>query len=332
MVEKSLDDLLHPGGDDLGDIFHCYLGCRLVVFIDNLNGFFPEGGKLSRHACAVGLLDVLRKLEREIALGLDVPGDTVAAERYRGIVPHNLAFEYCDGADSGADVDKGHAILHLFFLKDGPGGDSGSEIFLGDGYSHAVEHIVDVDRVSPAADEHLEVPFKLLGSHSDNVVFQLIKTVFCGERLCHRPVDHFVFRVGQRIFLESHGLEGPDLIILDLSVRICPVHHGRGILLPDIVAGQADYDLLDLDLELLLRLRERIPQDCLDFAGIVDVAVADSLRGRLLVINHLDILAQDPGHAHRQLGCAQVDRRYVPFFHIILISCRLSARYISRSL
>ena len=307
MIEQGLDDLLHPCGYDLGDVLDGDLGGRHFVLIYDLDGFLPKGREFVGHACSVGLLDVFRQAEREVAFGLDVVGDAVASERYGGIVPHDLALEYRYGTYSGTDVDQGDSVLHLLFLQDSPCSDAGSEILLGDGDSHAVEDIVDVGGMSPAADEHLEVSFQFFGRHSDDVVLKLVETVFGREGLGYRSVDDFVLGVTERIFLEGHRFESPYLRIADLGVRIGPVHTCRGRFLTDIIARQAHYHLLDLDLQFLLGFRYCLAKSVLHLAGVVDVAVAYALRGRFLVVNHLDVLAQDPGHADRHLGRAQVD-------------------------
>ena len=194
------------------------------------------------HAGSIAFLDVLRKFEGNAAFRLDVVGDTVSTERDCRIESHDPALEDGHGTDSGTKVDQSHSILHLLLLQHSLGGDSGREIFLGDGNAHAVEYAVDVRGMSPVPDEHLEIAFQGSRRHSHDVAFQLIQTILRRERLGDSTVDDFRLAVFQGICLQSLVLEIPEFLLKDRTVLVFPFSRGGLDLLSDVVSRQSDDD------------------------------------------------------------------------------------------
>ena len=189
------------------------------------------------------------------------------------------------------------------------------------GWSHArvVEHDVDVAHGLLGANENLEIAFQGIGGHTHDIVLAGADEFFVGrERLGHGPVDLLLGLVGDGIRIQGDALQGGHLFLGDAGGGVAALHPGARDLLPDAVTRQSDHDLQNLDVKFVFRFLDGGLQGDGGPFGVEDATVADPVGRGLLVVDDLNVISFDLGHAQGNLGGAEVGGCYVSFcLHII---------------
>ena len=209
-----------------------------------------------------------------------------------------------------------HSVLMSVAGEHGLGHGVRQEVHPGDGDMELVEENVDgVDRVL-AADKDLEIAFQGAGNGADDILLDELVVLGGGEGLGDGAVELVRVRIAERIGFQREALERVDLLFRDAAVGLGAVELSGRNLLRDRIARQADADLHDLDVQLALGFADGGFQLLARLARIEYLAVADTVRGRFLVVDDLDVVPADPCDGHGEFRGAQVDGGNVFLFHI----------------
>ena len=116
-IEHCLDDLLHAGGDDFREVFHCHLLSLAGCASFDAEHLLAQALKLVRHAGAVCELYVLGKPFSDLELSLDVVCYVSSSERNGSIMSHDVAMVNGNRGASASEVDQCNTVLHLKFRQ-----------------------------------------------------------------------------------------------------------------------------------------------------------------------------------------------------------------------
>ena len=170
-IQYRIYDFFHSGGDDFRKEFYRDLGVRCRRAAAYMQCLFPYALQPVRHASPIHFLDVFGIFFGDETFSLYVRSDGIPPERDCGIVAHDVPVVDGHGCHSGPEVDKCDPVVHFSLRQDCLGGGVRCKAFLYYIDAEFLEYHVDVVQMPFLADKYLEVAFKHVAGHPDDVVF-----------------------------------------------------------------------------------------------------------------------------------------------------------------
>ena len=224
---------------------------------------------------------------------------------------HYIPVIYGHRCTSASEVYESDSVFHFRSFQNSLGSRLGGEIFAHCRDFHLGHYGVYLCQVAFLSYEYLEIAFKCVAGHSDNIILYDLKIFSVGERLCHGSVDGFLCRVVYRIERLCKPFEVGYVFRSDILIFASVRYGGIACLLPDGEFRHADDCLRDLDAELVFSLPYGFCQGHRHMRGIEDTAVAYACGRCLLVVYDLNVLPVHLCHGKCDLGRPQVYRNYV---------------------